>query len=45
VAQHISHLETSAAGGDPENVAAAYSDLLVELSEEIATAITQQQAS
>jgi uncharacterized lipoprotein YmbA len=45
VAQHISHLETSAAGGDPENVAAAYSDLLEELSEEIATAITQQQAS
>jgi hypothetical protein len=44
LAQHISHLETTASGGEPEDVAAAYSDLLKELSEEIAATITQQPA-
>ena len=45
VMQHISRLENSAAGGDPEDVAAAYSDLLKDLSKEIATAITEHRAS
>jgi uncharacterized lipoprotein YmbA len=45
VAQHISHLEASARGSEPEDVAAVYSDLLRELSEAIAAAITKQQAS
>ena len=45
VMQHISRLENSAAGGDPEDVAVAYSDLLKDLSKEIATAITEHWAS
>lgn len=44
VMQHISRLENSATGGDPEDVAAAYSDLLKDLSKEIATAITELRA-
>jgi uncharacterized lipoprotein YmbA len=44
VMQHISRLENSAAGGDPEDVAVAYSDLLKDLSQEIATAITEHRA-
>ena len=45
VMQHISRLENSAAGGDPEDVAVAYSDLLKDLSKEIATAIIEHRAS
>jgi uncharacterized lipoprotein YmbA len=45
VIQHISHLESSAAAGDPESVAAAYSELLKQFAEEIAVAITRHQAS
>lgn len=45
VIQQISHLENSATGGDPEDVAVTYSELLRELSKEIAGAIRQQQAS
>ena len=43
--QHISRINKTAAGSEPEDVAAAYSELLRQLSEEIAAAITQHQAS
>jgi uncharacterized lipoprotein YmbA len=45
VMQHISRLEGSAVAGDPESVAAAYSELLKQFAEEIAAAITRHQAS
>jgi len=39
LSQHISQLETASDSSDPETIAAAYSNLLLQLSEEIATAI------
>lgn len=41
--QHISRLETTAEDTSPESVAAAYSQLLAQLSEEIAASIRQRQ--
>jgi uncharacterized lipoprotein YmbA len=43
ITQKISRLEAQARDAEPESVAAAYSKLLAQLSEEIATVIRQQQ--